>query len=599
MNLLYIVILIIVLIILICIIRIKSEKFVSEIEVQEKPFMVFTSAGDNTNFHNNWLDKHRNYDVWVVYYGNNDDSYMNYSKVVDKIWKRKGSKYQNFHYIYTNHYDMLMKYERFYIVDDDIIMSTTDINNLFDISIYYNLWICQPSFTPESKISSPYLNRTIPGNLLRYVNFIENNTVVFSKYALIQFMKYYDPILIAWGTDLLYMWILGIDKPDKENKYAIIDYIKCINPHDKEKNNKRELTNIMNHDKEIDYWHQIKNKYNIPNWPGNQTYSTILCSDKDVCFKENTSKSTFILAIQTVFILKENLPFLREWIIYHMNIGFTKFFLYDNTGSIGATSSNTTNKYSFNFDRIITIDDNEIKKELDDILNEFKENIIYVKWQPKDDKGNIIYGQVDSIKHYIENYGSLSNYTSYTDLDEFIFSVNDTNIKEYIIEMDNKNISRIVINQKKFLDRFCTDRKKKVIDINDTIEEIDTSGWAPKNIVRNKSINIKDITGNIHHFCNKLLDGDTITIPIDTIRFNHYNVNKKQIEWMKGFYNKDNFVFGTDTTMNRYNSIINRMCNNMCSDKNNIINMELINKSTMSSVLAKLCERMFNTDFFT
>ena len=70
---------------------------------------------------------------------------------VDKIWKRKGTKFQNFNYIYNNYKNDIMNYERFFIVDDDIIMSTNDINNLFDISKKYDLWICQPSFVPESK----------------------------------------------------------------------------------------------------------------------------------------------------------------------------------------------------------------------------------------------------------------------------------------------------------------------------------------------------------------------------------------------------------------------------------------------------------------
>ena len=36
--------------------------------------LLFTSAGDNTNFDELWLDEDRNYDVWVVYYGNNDEN---------------------------------------------------------------------------------------------------------------------------------------------------------------------------------------------------------------------------------------------------------------------------------------------------------------------------------------------------------------------------------------------------------------------------------------------------------------------------------------------------------------------------------------------
>ena len=43
------------------------------------------------------------------------------------------------------------------------------------------------------------------------------------------------------------------------------------------------------------------------------------------------------------------------------------------------------------------------------------------------------------------------------------------------------NIYRIIIKQKKFVDRFCGGDRKNVIDMYDTIEKIDTSEWAPKN----------------------------------------------------------------------------------------------------------------------
>ena len=37
------------------------------------------------------------------------------------------------------------------------------------------------------------------------------------------------------------------------------------------------------------------------------------------------------IAIHTVFILKENILFLEEWIKYHILLGFNKFYLYDNS----------------------------------------------------------------------------------------------------------------------------------------------------------------------------------------------------------------------------------------------------------------------------
>ena len=48
------------------------------------------------------------------------------------------------------------------------------------------------------------------------------------------------------------------------------------------------------------------------------------------------------LVFQTVFILSENIKWVEEFLIYYINLGFTQFYLYDNTSSIGIYSSNQT-----------------------------------------------------------------------------------------------------------------------------------------------------------------------------------------------------------------------------------------------------------------
>ena len=550
----------------------KPELFNNDIVNKQKTNLVFTSAGDNTRFYNHWLGENRNYDVWCVYYGNHESTFNMYGTLVDKIWQRKGSKFQNFHYIYTNYRKLLDQYDRFFIVDDDIIISTNDINKLFDISIKYDLWVCQPSFTyhENCKISHP-ITMHIPNNLLRYTNFVEVNTPVFSKDALHKFMVYYDPILIGYGIDFFYMWVLGLDK---EDKYAIIDSIQCINPiaDVKAANTIREHNNIDNYDKEDALWFEVQKKYNIPDWVDTKTYFIILESNEN---KINNIK----LAIQTVLIMKENLPFLREWIIYHLHIGFDKIFLYDNTGSVGIDdSTKEVNKYAFNFNTIINMDDTLIDNELQSIISEFKDNVIYDKWQPKNENGEIIYGQEEAIKDYITKYGKLTEYTAFIDTDEFIFSEKNVNLKEYIYNSSKDDVSQLILIQKKFNDRFCNKEPKNISDITNAIENIDTYSWANKVIIKNSDINLEKIE-SIHII--EMVRGKNIDVPPDVFRFNHYNVNKKQIDWMKDFYYKnsiDDFEYKQDTSMNRYTNTINNKCNNKCSKSTNFIKYDEITK---------------------
>ena len=274
---------------------------------------------------------------------------------------------------------------------------------------------------------------------------------------------------------------------------------------------------------------------------------------------EKFKKKDIKIAIHTVFILKENLPFLEEWIQHHKNIGINKFYLYDNTGSIGRNGSVAgKNKYNINFDKLIKLNNNQIKNEMKKILKKYPE-VTYIKWQPKTKEGKIHYGYTESIGHYIKNYGVKNDWTVFIDVDEFLYGniIKNKNFKNFLKEQDTKNISKIIITQNKYADRFCN-INKSVNKINDKIIDINTTGWGMKNIIKNKKLDNSKTpdysNGPMHNIGIK--DNNELLINIDELCFNHYNINKKQINWMKGFFKKDSFKSGKDTE-NKYNTDIN------------------------------------------
>lgn len=224
---------------------------------------VFSSVGDVTSFDKLWLGESMNYDVYVIYYGDDNDRYLNFKKnrYIKHVEKRKGSKFQNFIHFYNSYPEIIEKYDRFFILDDDIIFKIDDINKMFDISRKYKLKICGPSFSNNSKISWN-ITRHKPKRILTYTNFVEVNTPLFSKDALINLMNVIDSCLIGWGIDLLYIWANGSDLQDA---YAIIHCVKCINPKDSLKNNKRELFKLVDFNKRQyifeDYARKIGFKY--------------------------------------------------------------------------------------------------------------------------------------------------------------------------------------------------------------------------------------------------------------------------------------------------------------------------------------------------
>jgi len=234
--------------------------------------MIFTSAGENTHFLEWWVSKEQMYDIYVFYYGENEDLFNKYKSKVTHIEKSKGSKFQNFYKFYTKNPDIIQRYDYFFLLDDDIEIKHTNINKMFFIAEMYKLHICAPSFTSKSKISWPHTLHK-PHVFLSYTNFIEVNAPLYSKNALKALMKCYDPRLIGWGIDYLATWANGLYK---QSSYAIIHSIQCTNPKESEKKNKkRELFKISNSEHREKTWNEYANEIGCPRRFKILTYTTL------------------------------------------------------------------------------------------------------------------------------------------------------------------------------------------------------------------------------------------------------------------------------------------------------------------------------------
>ena len=235
--------------------------------------LLFSSVGDNTLFYNFYIGNNMNYDVYIIYYGNNPINFEKYKQKVTFIKSRKGSKFQNFKYFYDTYLDIINKYDYFFILDDDIIIDVSKINSMFHIANYFNLSICSPSFKSKGKISHK-VTKYRSKRFLTYTNFIEVGVPLFNKISLHKFMKFLYTKLIGWGIDYLYIWSNGLKK---NNKYAIIHCINCINPHDNNKKIKvREHYLINNQKREKQIWINYSIKINCPNTYVLKEYYTVL-----------------------------------------------------------------------------------------------------------------------------------------------------------------------------------------------------------------------------------------------------------------------------------------------------------------------------------
>ena len=144
--------------------------------------LVFSSVGDRNNV-NFWLSapERREFDLAIHYFGEQEPALD-----ADYLISRPGLKFPNFHEFVSA--GGLQGYDAVWVVDDDIIMDTDSINQLFRIFSDHGLLMAQPSFDARSRRPWPH-TFTDPEFVLRHTNFVENGVVVFSTAIIEQFMR--------------------------------------------------------------------------------------------------------------------------------------------------------------------------------------------------------------------------------------------------------------------------------------------------------------------------------------------------------------------------------------------------------------------------
>jgi hypothetical protein len=234
--------------------------------------------------------------------------------------------------------------------------------------------------------------------------------------------------------------------------------------------------------------------------------------------------------IQTVYIPRENILFLEEWLEYHSNLGIDEFYLYDNSGSrfkdfVGNLEINGKNKNGWNVKELTkNISDGSIDSIEKKLFKKFK--VTKIKWSPKDAKGQITYGQTLAINNFVNIVKK--GFCVFIDIDEFVVLKNHNNIKDYLKDMYIVDHNGIKIFQKKHLNRWYKKENEKVFDLPQVLE-INTEKWAPKiiaNIERIGDCSKK----NIHNFLSNL------KLDKSFCYFNHYNHDENGHKWLLNNY---------------------------------------------------------------
>lgn len=235
------------------------------------------------------------------------------------------------------------------------------------------------------------------------------------------------------------------------------------------------------------------------------------------------------VAIHSVFIAKENILFLEQWIDYHINIGFDAFYLYDNSkvkkSNLGRHHwhkcfvPGKVNKYNVEYDTIVPLDDEQVQTMLQKIRKKY-DCVSLIEWSPTDNKGIVLHEQVKAQNdglHIMKNEGV--DWCAFIDMDEFIVLQKHENIQEYL-KSQNCKMSCIYMSQIRYDSRF-NNIGKLVINITQTEIKGVAKTFSMKYICKLNETTIIDI----HKWKG---NGMKMIAPKAEILFNHYKLNKEE-----------------------------------------------------------------------
>jgi hypothetical protein len=182
--------------------------------------LVIAPAGDKS-LYKEWLTGKPNFELVLLYYGNNMEVAKSYTKDTPHVYAAKGFKWWLIKSFIEDNLEWISKFEYIWFPDDDITIDTEDINRLFKIAKEHNLYLCQPSQLGylSHQITLPQEN-----SLLRYTNFVEVLAPLMNLETVLKLKETFDANYSSWGLDGIWPYILNYPK----NKIAIIDTISMV-----------------------------------------------------------------------------------------------------------------------------------------------------------------------------------------------------------------------------------------------------------------------------------------------------------------------------------------------------------------------------------
>lgn len=176
---------------------------------------VFVPVGKDS-LHRQLLKGDADFDLHLLIY---DGSYNKFCNDSDFVACDAGYKMDMTYRYLHRHPELFEKYEYFFLLDDDIVISTEDVNRLFSMMREYQLKIAQPSL-----VMSYYTYKHTafhPFYILRYTNFVEMMMPCFSRDALKAVLPTFEQKIRWCGIEMHWPVLVGLNHKDM----AIVDAV--------------------------------------------------------------------------------------------------------------------------------------------------------------------------------------------------------------------------------------------------------------------------------------------------------------------------------------------------------------------------------------
>lgn len=174
------------------------------------------------SLHRQYLEGDADFDLHLMIY---DGSYNKFQHDADFICCDAGYKMDMAYRYLHRHPELLEAYDYFFLVDDDIQMTTESVNRLFQLMRQYELKIAQPSLVMSYYTYEHTLHN--PTSKLRYTNFVEMMMPCFSREALVQVLPTFEEKVRWRGIEWHWPVLIHTNKKDM----AIIDEVKASHVH--------------------------------------------------------------------------------------------------------------------------------------------------------------------------------------------------------------------------------------------------------------------------------------------------------------------------------------------------------------------------------